>query len=76
MSESLNIVVTLKTKTCSCGLVYAVPHWVERGKCPMCAERLISEANEKCEEAWEICAEKDRAISSLRGVITKLKKQK
>ena len=34
----LNVTITLSTRTCNCGAIYALPTWTN-SYCPKCAER-------------------------------------
>lgn len=67
MAEPLNIAVTMQTHTCYSGHVWAGPHWARSVTCPYCAGDRID----------KLRVERDsllRAVSSLRGQITKLRK--
>ena len=68
MSE-LQVTILMKTITCHCGMIYAVPTWVTGYFCPRWARETI----------WERGQEVDRLrslTSRLRGVITRVKKTK
>lgn len=71
-----DVTVSLTVKTCKCGSVYAVPHWIGDydHTCPMCAKKQIREANERTQEAYDDGMRKGHQIASLRGVITRLKR--
>jgi hypothetical protein len=61
-----DITVTLNTKTCFMGHIYAVPHWARATECPYCQQDKLD----------AIRADRDRLakrLSVLHGVITRLK---
>ena len=64
-----NIEVGLTTKTCSCGGVYAVPHWLTYGyECPMCASRRMETLRREIAELEEDAQRQRRVIAALKGV--------
>lgn len=66
---SFVIEIEVKAKTCDCGVIYYVPSWVHyQASCPMCAHRKIEV---QIREIHKL----DRKISSLKGVITRLKRK-
>ena len=64
-----NIEVGLTVKTCFCGTVYAVPRWVDKNECPMCAFR-------KYENLSSLYRERGIKIDHLEHVISGLKGSK
>lgn len=54
---ALTITSELQTKTCSCGLIYAVPSWLYPYECPACAGEKIALGQERInrlEKLWTI----------------------
>lgn len=76
MSEQLSITSTLTVKTCTCGLIYAVPSWLEWQECPGCAARRIRELKEYRQDKLEENQHKDRVIASLRGALTRANRRR
>jgi hypothetical protein len=70
---SIDINISLEVKTCCCGTIFAVPHWVQHWRCPLCAQRRLDAMAGEIEELSERVLERDRSISALKGAITKLK---
>ena len=69
----MNVEVTLSTKTCNCGAVYAIPHWVNYCQCPMCAKRMLQDLQSRCDDNWDTIQQLRRSNSALRGALTKTK---
>jgi predicted RNA-binding Zn-ribbon protein involved in translation (DUF1610 family) len=67
----MNVSVTLKIVTCRCGVVYAVPHWVEKYRCPMCADREIVRCQQEVKDLHDLNLNLHRTISALKGALTR-----
>jgi hypothetical protein len=76
--SSFNVDITLEVKTCPRGHCYAIPHWVPDAnyQCPMCAQSNINQRIFDAVESRNLINKQDKQISSLRGVITRMKKRK
>ena len=72
----VDINVSLKTVTCQCGTVYAVPHWINKYDCPLCSYRskreLLNMVNERDDEIEHI----KKVVSGLRGAIKRMKRNR
>ena len=67
----MNIEVGLVVKTCFCGGVYAVPHWmVNNVSCPICGSRKRLELVAKNDEQYNQIRHLTRVNASLRGALT------
>lgn len=73
---TVDVTISLEPKTCYQGHVYAVPNWIQshRYKCPMCANLEINNLRDQLDNDYLEMQHLQRSISSLKGVITKLKK--
>lgn len=70
--EKMNIVieVLLTERTCSCGTVYALPHWVVSNyQCPMCASRQVRKLLLVQEGLVEATTRLERVVRGLRGAL-------
>lgn len=72
----LDVTITLKSWYCKCGSVYAAPNWIGDydHTCPVCAAKKIREANKRADEEAEKWMHMERKITSLRGVITRMRR--
>ena len=76
MSDLVNISVALKIHTCTCGSVYAIPHWLlYTGFCPLCLRETVNRLTSLHEEELENAKHLERRITSLKGAMTKLKEK-
>ncbi len=66
-----NIELTLATKTCKLGHVYAVPHWIVDSyyQCPMCAQQRFEELRLRKADSDDEIQKLQRTNAALRGVI-------
>lgn len=69
----MNIEVGLTIKTCPCGSMYAVPHWVTAYQCPMCAYRKWESLEKRYEVGEDRITHLERVIIGLRGAIKQRK---
>lgn len=67
--SSVDIEVTLNVKTCSCGAIYAVPHWMERYRCPLCADRNYRSLLERFDEVNKTKTHLEHVVVGLRGAL-------
>jgi hypothetical protein len=67
---SIEVNVSLAIHTCTCGSLYALPHWMSgHGRCPMCAHRKFEAQGKEIEHLEKI-------VRYMRGTITRLKNKK
>lgn len=70
--EKVNTVieVLLTEHTCSCGVVYALPHWVVSCyQCPMCASRQVRKLLLVQESLVEATTRLEHVVRGLRGAL-------
>lgn len=71
---SVNIGVTLEVHTCSCGTVYALPHWITTGhKCPLCAGRKYAALEKLFDGVYKEKSRLERVVRGLRGALKQRK---
>lgn len=68
----VNVEITLTLHTCSCGVVYALPHWITSAyQCPMCATQRHQRLEERFDELYKEKSHLERVVRSLRGALTR-----
>lgn len=70
---SINIEVTLTVKTCPCGAIYALPYWIERYRCPMCADQTYRLLQDRFDEIYKNNTRLRRVVIGLRGALKRKK---
>lgn len=74
--NEVSCTVSLALKTCMCGTVYAVPHWVTSHVCPTCGSRRRLEMQDKIDELYDEIYHLNRVIAGQKGAINKKNKRK
>jgi hypothetical protein len=69
-----DVSISLKTITCHCGTIYAIPHWVTTYRCPLCAQRAIDDLEVRNSDKWAEIEHLEKVNAGLRGALKRSKR--